>query len=156
MDGFVSGSKDQASKGLTVIHSINPVEVTIRGSKALAISVVSIAARFEHDGAQFELTSWARLVSRLEKIDTADGTTTWKLLTLSCIYIRDGIQPVVPQCLSTTLNFDTVKAARSSYRYLTWHILHLGLEVRDDLPGVDDEQSVREVMDRDSKWIESN
>ena len=156
VDGFIRGSEKQASRGLTVIHSLNPVEIVIRGSKALAVSVTSIIARFEDGGVQYDLTSWVRLVSRLERIDNPDGVATWKLLSLDCIYIRDSIQPVIPQNGPNTLNFNTVRAARSSYRFLSWHIARLGLEIRDDLPGVDDEESVRAVMDRNYGWIDAD
>ena len=156
VDGFVQGSERQAANGLMVTHVINPVEISIRGSKALAVSISNIISRFEVGGAQYDLTSWVRLVSRLEKTDTPDGGHAWKLLSLECIYIRDGIQPVIPLGEPSTLRFETTKTARSSYKYLSWHVEHVGLEIRNNLPGIDNEKSVQDVMDKNYEWINAN
>ena len=139
-----------------VTHSINPVDISIRGSKALAVSISNIIARFEVGGAQYDLTSWVRLVSRLEKIENPDGGHAWKLLSLECIYIRDGIQPVIPLSGPNTLQFETAKPARSSYKYLSWHVEHVGLKIRDNLPGVDNEKSVKDVMGKNYEWINAD
>ena len=111
-----------------------------------------IASCYEHDGIAYDLSAWVRGVSRLERVPGAEGLE-WKLLTLEPIYIRDNIVPVAPLTRPCTLDFSSVEHARPSYRYLTWLISLRGGKIRNDLPGEDDEESVRDIMERNQKWL---
>ena len=139
-------SQKLASKSVSIVHLINPADIDIRGSKALAESVGVIMSRFDVNGNDYEFTIWCRFVNQVEKFEG-----NWKLLTLEVIYQRDLIVPVPD---SPPLDFSNIKDwPRKSYRFTTWHLRHRGLDVRDDLPGEDEEKSVDEVMDRNRAWI---
>ena len=152
IDGFISGAQKLTARNM--LHVITPVHVDILGSKALAESVINISVRYEEDGVEYDLASVVRAISRLEQLDDVSSESSWKMLSTSVIYVRDSMVPTVPLSGPCKLNFDDVKDARKSYRYLTWHVRKHGGTVKDDLPGEDDEQSVKEVMDRNKKWLE--
>ena len=146
IDDFVSRSERQASKDVSIMHLITPSDIDVRGSKALAESAGVIMSRFSHDGHEYDFNIWCRFVSQVAKVESR-----WKLLTLEVIYIRDLIVPVPG---SPDLDFSDVKDwPRKSYRFTTWHLRQRGIQVRDDLPGTDDDRSVDEVMDRNYAWI---
>jgi hypothetical protein len=138
-----------------VLHFTTPVSISIRGSKAVAESLAIIASRYEHDGIEYDLSAWVRGVSRLEQVPGPEGLE-WKLLTLEPIYIRDNIVPTAPLTKPCTLDFSSVEHARPSYKYLTWLIGLRGGKVRNDLPGEDDEKSVKDIMERNQEWLAEN
>ena len=148
IDDFVSMSEKQASKEVSIMHLIQPSDIDVRGSKALAESAGVIMSRFTHDGHEYDFTIWNRFISQVEKFEGK-----WKLLSLEVIYIRDLIVPVPG---SPELDFSDVKGwPRKSYRFTAWHLMQRGLKVRDDLPGEDDDRTVNEIMDRNHAWIDA-
>lgn len=144
-----------ASKGPTAIHAITPVDIDIRGFNAFAVSIGSISARFERAGFAYDLLSHCRFLSRLQKIDGLSGGV-WKLLTMEVIYIYDSIIPAFPQKGQKLLTIENMSnTTRRSYKYLSWLLMEQGHEVDAHMPGVDDEESVKEVMDRNYSWLNS-
>ncbi len=142
-----------ASKGSSSLHSITPVEVDINGSKAFSVSVGNINARFIREETEYELISNCRFLSRLQIIN-GPGGEVWKMLTMEVIYIHDSIVPVVPY--TGPISFDVKDmdgSMRKSYRYLSWLLAERGHTVNNELPGVDDEQSVKDVMGRSQEWL---
>lgn len=150
IDGFIDGSEKVTSDKVTTIHNINPTEIDICGSKALAESFCTMSSRFDHKGYEYDKVTHCRLVSRLEKLGPV-----WKLLTLECIYIRDSILSVVPQAPDTIPIFEGAEKFPKGYRYGAWLLQNIGLEVRKDLPEEDDRESVKEVFDRNRKWLDA-
>lgn len=57
IDGFISSSRTMSNYRLSAIHMINPVDISIVGSKAFAVSVVSINGRFDRHGDAYDLTT---------------------------------------------------------------------------------------------------
>jgi hypothetical protein len=142
-----------ASSGSLALHTINPVEIDINGSKAFSVSTGNISARFTRGESDYDLVSSCRFLSRLQTLD-GPGKPVWKILTMEVIYIHDAIVPVVPQIGPST--FDTTnmdRSTRKSYRFLSSLLAERGHKVSNDLPGVDDEQSVKDLMDRNHEWM---
>ena len=150
IDGFINGTKKVVRPTVNTMHSINPAEIDIRGSKALTESFCTMTSRFEHAGHEFDKVSNVRLISQLEKVQG-----DWKLLTLECIYIRDKVIPTAPLPPDTSILFHGVEKFRKSYRYATWLLGTIGLTVSDRLPGEDDAGSVEEVLYRNRTWLNS-
>lgn len=146
-----------ATKGLSAMHTINPVVIDIKESKAFAVSVGSINTRFERGGHYFDIISHCRFLSRLGLIPTQNGGgVSWKMLTMEVIYVQDMILPAFPGVESSTLVLDNLPStARKSYRYLTWLLRENGREVDDRMPGVDDELSVQIVLEKNYSWLNS-
>ena len=148
VDGFISGSEKMASNKVKMLHVLTPANIDIRENFALAESVGQITCRFDHQSHEYDVTSWFRSISRMEK---AHGS--WKMLSFQPIYIRDDIKPVgsAPQ-----LDFEQVKEwPRKSYRYIAWHIMQSGGQPRQDLYGEDDEKSVETVRSQSQQWLDS-
>ena len=137
---------------------MTPQKIDVRGKKALAVSACHIHNRYEApDGLGYDIQAWVRLITRHERVDDINGPgsgSEWKILTLEAIYIRDSCVPATPPAVSSNLDFSIAKNARKSYRHLAWNVKMCGSDVRNDMPGEDDEESVRAVMDPINKWIQ--
>ena len=51
------------------------------------------------------------------------------------------------------LDFSGLENARRSYKAVVWHISALGGSVRDNLPVIDQPETVKEIEDRNQAWI---
>lgn len=142
-----------AEKGSNAIHNITPVEVIINGSKAFSISVGNIISRFVRGGAQYELVSNCRFLSRLTRLE-GQSCQSWKMLSMEVIYINDKISPVLPASGTDIGNFEGAdRFPRKSYKFLAYCLSEKGYKVKQDLPGTDNEQLVLEVLARNSHWL---
>ena len=143
-----------SEKGSNAIHNITPVEVTINGSKAFSVSVGNITNRFSRNSSEYELVSNCRFLSRVERVDGQAGQI-WKMLSMEVIYINDRISPVFPVLDSSNISFEGMgNFPRSSYKFLAYCLAEKGYQVKCDLPGVDDETLVAEVLNRNLFWLE--
>ena len=139
-----------------LIHNLVPGEITVRGSKALSISTCQIVVRHEHEETEFDISSWIRLVSKLERVEV-DDCAEWRMLSLEAVYLRDSIALTGPsrEAGLQSMNFDLIKRARQSYKYITWHVSLYGSQIRGDLPGSDNPKSVEDLLARNYAWVES-
>jgi hypothetical protein len=131
---------------------INPVEISIVGSKAFAVSVGSITTRFERGVDAYDLTSCCRFLSRLQRIDDSGGAV-WKMLTIDVIGIHDSIVAAVPTTNTFFLE-GFMKGKTRSYVCLSRLLVKQGYEFSADFPGVDDEQSVKDITNWGRKWLD--
>jgi hypothetical protein len=141
-----------ASNGSQSRHTIIPVEIDINGTKAFSVSLGSIVARFTRGNIDYELTSTCRMLSRLENLGVAEEPD-WKLLTMEVIYVDDSIIPVIPPTLSGFDGCGLENGIRKSYLCLSLLLAEKGHKVNNDLPGVDDPQSVEDVLRRNHEWL---
>jgi hypothetical protein len=149
IDGFVAGSEKMSRSGTEALHTICPIEVHISGTKAISESTGSITVRFTQGGMDYDCTSLCRFVSRLELVDGV-----WRMLTLEAIYVRDYILPAFPGKAIMDVPMDVLKGKRASYKYLGWLLAQKGFEVAVDLPGTDDADSIKRVMDASTAWLD--
>ena len=159
MDSILAGAQRMTARD--VVHVLTPVYIDVRNNqKALAESLCDISVRYEQNGIEYDMKSLVRALSHLERVPaegsngaaSEDSLGPWKMLTMEVIYVRDSIQPVVPP--EFDLTGARTKGVRSSYKYLTFHVEAHGGKVRDDLPGEDDEKTVREAVNRNQQWID--
>lgn len=144
-----------ASSGNSASHTIQPVEITVHQSKAFAQSVGTICVRFEKDGADYDLVSTCRFLSRLQLVEIVPGSPScWRMLSIEMIYLQDSIIPVTPPAfLADVSTAQCMATKRKSYRLLSWALTRKGLTIRDDLPGSDDMASVQAVVGNNQKWL---
>ncbi|KAJ5833626.1 hypothetical protein N7474_001937 [Penicillium riverlandense] len=145
-DGFVAGSQKMAGGGTNATHTICPVVVHVNGDKAVTESTGSINARFNLEGHDYDCASYARFISRLQKVNGE-----WKLLTLHAIYDRDTITPAVPMS-SPPANFD-LTGYRPSYNCIGWLLARKGFQINQDLPGSDRPELIAQLMDEAWNWL---
>jgi hypothetical protein len=146
-DGFVDASRRQYDAGRRATHRLSPPVVLIRGSRALTETAVALETRNMVDGVECDLTSYLRLLSRVEH--RAGG---WRLMTLSAIYERDTLTPVIPG-QNPTLDLDLLAAQRPSYRFLAYVQKRIGWPSHDDLPGDDQPDLVATVHNANNSWL---
>ena len=140
--------------GSNAIHNITPVEVSLKGTKGFSISVGNIVSHFTKDGSEYELVSNCRFLSKVERI--ASENPLWRMLSMEVIYINDKISPVFPSLESKSLSIEGMATfPRKSYKFLAYCLADKGYQVKQDLPGVDDERLVTEVLNRNLSWLEA-
>ena len=152
VDAFVAGSKHMAESGTYSAHTFQPVEIHFDGSgtKALALSTGSVTIRLTVEGVEYDMVSWVRFISRVQKFDEAG----WRLVTLEAIYDRDSVAPTKPGVGSGQPPpvIDTT-GYRASYKYLTWALTLRGYKIAQDLPGTDDEKTMKKCLDESYNWL---
>lgn len=139
-----------ASAGVSALHIISPVEIlsNASGNKATSESTGSITIRFTENDTEFDLTSSCRFVSRLVKVDKQ-----WKMLSLTCIYVREWVLPAFPTANNRALELGSGGLTRKSYKCLGRLLMRLGHNIAEDLPGSDDEKSIKAVTDANAAWL---
>ncbi|KAL6241055.1 hypothetical protein RBB50_011958 [Rhinocladiella similis] len=151
-DSFVTQSQKMASSGTVARHLFTPVEVHFSKDRKRAVSEstgnITIRVKLGGDGRAYEMTSWARFVSRLEKLGDE-----WKMLGLEPIYERDTITPVTPGGDTRSLGTFT-KGGRESYACLAWVLGLRGYETDMELAGTDRPETVDRLMKSHFEWLE--
>lgn len=149
-DGPAKGyfEKVSAANGGGAKHKINSTSVWINDDKAISeMTVMMLSPRTKLDGQEVDLHSYARIFSRLQKINDQ-----WQLVNGDCIYERDELVPVIP---SAPINIDTKELAsyRTSYQGLCYVLARTGLQSSQDLPGEDKPETVAKVYRDASEWF---
>lgn len=147
-----------AAAGVTGLHSLQPVDIVVNGSKAFAVSVGTISVRFQHNSAEYNLVSTCRFLSRLQVAQVVNGASglEWRMLSIQMVYLQDMISPVVPESISCLSEFEEgTSTRRMSYGLLTWVMESKGKIVNDKLPGADDEELVEKMMTLNEAWVSS-
>ncbi len=138
------------------MHDITPVTIQFASTRrqALSESAGRIFARYAYEGVDMVMTNFVRLFTQLEKINIG-GEDTWRMLSLECLYMFETLTPCLPPAPDKplVLDFSGLENARRSYKAVVWHIGTLGGSVRDDLPGIDQPETVKEIEDRNQAWI---
>jgi len=148
-DEFVAMSERSTPPGLKVIHTIDPVDLTVKQDRALSHSNATINTRTTIGGVACDITSWVRALSRLERVGGE-----WKMLSLDVIYNRDSLMPACPQ--DESMSLEGIGKFRSSYSILAWFMSSRGLRVPDELPGEDRPETVSEVVQRNQRLFEAD
>ena len=154
-DAFVAASQRMLASGTLSTHTIQPAEVEINGDKAVAVSTGSVSVRAEVGGVEYEVFSMVRFHSRLFYCAPVDARErAWKLVSLEAVYDRDYVIPMTRSGeVQSHPPIEIAPGARESYKYLDWVLGNRGFAIARDLPGVDDEGSVRKVMDEAQEWL---
>ncbi len=155
IDGFIRESEKMAEHGTVAIHTIQPVDIAVKGSKAFAQSIGTISTRIQKDDTAYDLVAHCRLLSRLQQVDATEvSLSSWKMLSIEMVYVQDQIIPIVPAAISEQPGFlESVASKRKSYRFLSWAMEQKGYKINNELPGTDLCGSVKELLDRNEAWI---
>ncbi|KRM72081.1 nuclear transport factor 2 family protein [Lacticaseibacillus brantae] len=149
-DGPATGyfEKVAAAHGGGAKQKIFYTEVWLNGDKAIAeMPVMMLSPRIKLDNQPIEVHSYARIFTRLEKINGL-----WKIVDADCIYERDEIIPVIPS-VSINIDLKELTSYRESYQGLCYVLSRTGFESRQDLPGDDQPETVEKVYRNASNWF---
>ncbi|KAL6237534.1 hypothetical protein BDW75DRAFT_238321 [Aspergillus navahoensis] len=154
VDAFLERSARVHQGRVNVIHSsFDPVDIQVRGHRATSVAFCLITSSITLDGVGYELASYMRLVSRLEKLSNAGP---WRIVRLEAIYVRDRLVCSFPGRDATTplVMPEQALAYPAPYRCMAFVMLNRGLEPRVDLPNEDDQESVRRVLDGNAAFLD--
>ena len=144
----------RTNKGkINVIHSsFDPVDIHVRGNRAISEAFCLITSSITLDGVDYELASHLRLFTRLQKLSDLNE---WRLLSLESSYVRDRLVTASPgadkgvQLIMTS----EAQAYPKSYRHLALVMLNRGLKPRPDLPDEDHPEGIRRIVDRNRAFL---
>ena len=140
----------KASRGIVSSHTIQPVEVDLNDDKtrALAISIGTVANRLVLDNVEYEVLCQIRFVTRLRYTDSVEC----KLLGFEAIYDYDTITSTHPGDNMPVI--DTV-GLRPIYKYLAWSLNLAGYTIDQQQPGTEDEATVNSCLDVGRNWLQT-
>lgn len=132
-------------------HSIQPVDVEIRGDKALATSYGHITLRFIEDKAEYDMINWGWWIHRAQKTTGSDGAC-WRLTGMRFIYNRDSITPTRPMT-KTSIDIQLDPGARESYKYMHWVLTRRAYKISSDMPGTDRPETIEALKAQEERWL---
>lgn len=144
---FVEAAKRMSASGAPAFHQMTPTVTRVNGSRALAESGCAIHLRAHVAGAEADVVSHARYLTRVERCGDA-----WLICGLRAFYLRDMLvaaDPTNPPRLSAS----KLNGYRPSYRYLSYLLEEQGHPVSNDLPGIDLPDSVAALVANEERWL---
>ena len=153
VEDFLRQSAQRNKGKVNVIHSsFDPVDIHVRGNRAISEAFCLITSSITLDGVDYELASHLRLFTRLQKLSELNE---WRLLSLESSYVRDrlvtaspgadkGVQPIMT---------NEAQAYPKSYRHLALVMLNRGAKPRPDLPDEDRPEGIRKIVDRNRTFL---
>lgn len=152
MENFLQQSAKMHQGKVNIIHSsFDPVSIHVRGPRATSEAFCLITSSLTLDGVDYELASYMRLLTRLEKLSSGQ----WRMLSLESIYVRDRLVPAIPGSGTSMLaTSEEVQTFPKAYRCLALVMRFRGLKPRPDLPHEDDQKGVRLLLDRNRAFLE--
>jgi len=143
---FVVESQKMSSRGQKATHRLSPPVVSVHGERAVVEISAGIEFRDIIGGVEADLTSYTRLVYRLEK---ASGN--WQIMSLDPIYERDSLIPTVPGQIPQ-IDTTALAAVRAPYRFLGYYLVQNGYPLTDDLYGDDRPDEVEDLYRSSLAW----
>jgi hypothetical protein len=140
---------------VNIIHSsFDPVKIQVRGQRATSEAFCLITSSLTLEGVDYELASYMRLLTRLEKLPDSGQ---WRMLSLESIYVRDRLVTSFPGPGAGTLEMnEEVLAYPKCYRHLALVMRYRGLKPQPNLPHEDDQESVRQLINRNDAFLQGN
>jgi hypothetical protein len=143
---FIRASRLRVGKTRS-FHYVWSPDVVIDGQRALAETPMEIHVRLTVKDVEVEITSHARLVTRMVKV--TDG---WKMASFDAIYRGDEARSLNPE-RPLPVAWHEIEAYRPSYRMLCWMMVSTGLTPDDERLGEDRPEAVASFLERAREWL---
>lgn len=129
-DEFVGRALTSFSRGNMSSHILGGTAIELAGSRALAQTRLTLAAREQIEGALYDISCIGRFYDLFEK---REGR--WAIKERRLTYEKDRAEPVIP---GETHNFDRalLDSFPPGYQFLAYAQTKRGLAVKKDLPGL--------------------
>jgi hypothetical protein len=144
---FAAESKKIAAGGLLTFHETGPSSIQICKDRAIADTPMAAHVIREMGGADVDITFWTRMRSRAER-----RSGVWLLSGLRIIYLHDLIVARMPASIPN-LNTDLLQTFRPTYRYLSYALSTSGHPIANDLPGIDQPETVHRLITAEEAWL---
>lgn len=156
VDDFLARSAKAWQGKVNILHSsFDPVNIQVNGNRATSEAFCVITSSISFEGVDYELASYMRLCSRLEKV-TGDGDVAdqWYILSLESVYVRDRLLTASPGSAGTLVMTDDIRDSYpKGYRHLALVMKQRGLKPRPNLPHEDDQEGVKELLQRNETFL---
>ncbi|KAG5983000.1 hypothetical protein E4U55_000999 [Claviceps digitariae] len=153
VDDFLKQSASTHKDRVNIIHSsLDPVGINVQDYRATSEAFCTLTGEITIDDVDYELASYVRLLSRLEKSKLGE----WHILSLEAIYIRDRLVSTLPGA-RVTCRPDLLKEAEGypgAYRKLALVMLHRDLTPRRNLPHEQDQQGVQLLLEANQAFLD--
>ena len=128
-------------------HKIHNSITWLNGDKAVTIMMTTIQMRMELDGNPIELSSDAKLFYRTQKLNGQ-----WYIVGFESIYEKDSIIPICPNN-NIHIPVDEISKYRQSYACIIYTTKRNGMQVNENLPGIDRPDLVEKLYAEADKWL---
>ncbi|MFG3248808.1 nuclear transport factor 2 family protein [Streptomyces sp. NPDC048187] len=145
--GFVDASEAMSGRGDASVHRLSPPVALIVDDRAFVETPAAIEVRTDVDGVTADLTSYTRIVHRLER---REGR--WGIVALDCVYERDTAHPAFPGG-HIAIPPEELARHRAPYAVLAWHLARRGYDVATDLLGDDQPERTAAFYTETLKWL---
>ncbi|NMO03665.1 SnoaL-like domain-containing protein [Gordonia sp. TBRC 11910] len=145
---FIVESREMSRRGQRATHRLGPPVVSVREDRAVVDISAAIEFRDALDGIEVDVTSYTRLLYRLER-----RCGSWQIQSLDPIYERDTLLATTAGA-DAALDHAVLSSYRPSYRFLAYYLNASGYEISDDLYGDDRPEQVDALYRFSFAWME--
>ena len=129
-EDFIRVSQEGYEKGVNILHYTGASQSTVRGTRAISQTRMTIMQRGEVHGVVVDVACIGRFYDFFEK---RDGR--WGIVLRQPIYEKDRIDPVQPGA-TVELDRDLLERFPEGYRHLAYLQVQVGYPVKPDMPGL--------------------
>jgi hypothetical protein len=129
-EDFIRVSQEGYEKGVNILHYTGASQSTVRGTRAISQTRMTIMQRGEVHGVLVDVACIGRFYDFFEK---RDGR--WGIVLRQPIYEKDRIDPVQPGA-TVELDRDLLERFPEGYRHLAYLQVQVGYPVKPDMPGL--------------------
>jgi SnoaL-like domain len=161
-EDFIRVSQEGAARGVNILHFTGGVRITLRGTRAIAQTRMTIMQRGQVDGVVCDVACTGRFYDFFEKrgfreaggvvpSEPAEPGGRWGIVLRQPIYEKDRLDPVDP---AASLTVDPHQLARfpEGYQYLAYLQVQAGYPVKPDMPGLRGPE-VQRLYERGAAWL---
>jgi SnoaL-like domain len=145
-EDFIRVSQEGYEKGVNILHYTGASQSTVRGTRAISQTRMTIMQRGDVHGVVVDVTCIGRFYDFFEK---RDGR--WGIVLRQPIYEKDRMDPVQPGA-AVDLDGDLLEAFPEGYRYLAYLQVQVGYPVKPDMPGLRGPE-VEALYARGAAWL---
>ena len=158
-EDFIRVSQEGAARGVNILHFTGGCRITLRGTRAIAQTRMTIMQRGQVDGVLCDVACTGRFYDFFEKRgvsgvvppEPTERDGGWGIVLRQPIYEKDRLDPVDPAA-SLTLDPDLLARYPEGYRYLAYLQVQAGYPVKPDMPGLRGPE-VERLYERGAAWL---
>jgi len=145
-EDFIRVSQEGYEKGVNILHYTGASQSTVRGTRAISQTRMTIMQRGDVHGVVVDVTCIGRFYDFFEK-----RGGRWGIVLRQPIYEKDRMDPVQPGA-AVDLDPGLLEAFPEGYRHLAYLQVQVGYPVKPDMPGLRGPE-VEALYARGAAWL---